>query len=320
MENNKDGGKENDHVGYVGSTGAKYSNPYQSNMYEEYSKNNSTTSKKGNNSKKENTTTPPINSSQEDISIDVTQTANVPLVYYSQPMSMPTVPTVPIATYYPTYSTPIASTMTPMAISYVTPGTATATTGVTIIDPNPKVDVNEDEFDSTEKDEDKDNNNKEGENKITAKNVKRHTSYFADNQPIDPEKEKELEEIMSELGMKTKAQKEKNWKYRLINNQIFLIIAALIVFAIAILLYFVWPRIPQLTIIEILPYGDNPIQYKFPFDVENRSSYLNIAAINETEVKDLSASLQFDVQVKYNVKNNNFLKYKVNSLFIEVNK
>lgn len=295
MENNKKinhSKKKSEHYGFIGSNNTnKYSNPYQNNIYDELinKKDSKKTVKKE--KKKERGSIEKRDSTDTGAGVDVTQVPSIPLVYYQQPVA-----SVPIQ-YYPNY------TSTPVAIQYVTPSS-----------PLPEINSSNDS-DSSEKE--LNNEDKEGKLKDDGRR-NTNQSFYSENR-IN-EKEKELEEIMSELGMKRKDNEKKTFKEKLIANQLFLIITGLLLFIFIVILYFFWPRMPTIFITSIQPYGDNPIQYRFPFNVQNRDSYVNLSQLNETEIPDLSAYVLFDMEIKFEVENSNYIGYKLSSIFIEVNK
>jgi len=280
--------KPSDNYGFIGSTSTtKYSNPYDNNAYGSFS----TPKKEKRNSKKysKNRYSKVSElSNQESLpsDIDVTQaplsngSATVPVVIY--PQQIASVPTV-------YYTTPVAAT--PVAIQYVN---------------SPTLDY-------------KDDSNSTDITKEKRETI-RKISYYGDKENAiedmikSDDKEKELEEIMNELGMKPKSKEPKDLKSRLLRNQLFIFVSILIIITILIALYFLWPRLPQIIVTEF-ELQPNGIQYKLPMNIEYRDEYTDLTNVTSS---DIDSFVQFNMIVHFDVRNDNFLPYKFNSLFIEV--
>jgi len=277
--------KQNENIGFIGSNSTnKYSNPYDNNVYGEFT---SKKEKRSSKNKKRSSNAPVPNPNQEVNDVDVTQapltpTNAVPVVLY--PQQITTVPTV-------YYTTPVA---TPVAIQYVNSPTSAYQEGSNS------------------------NSSEAGLNK--EKRESRKISYFADKENAtesiikSDDKEKELEEIMSELGMKPKSNEPNDLRSKLMRNQLFIYIAALILFIIIIVIYFIWPRLPDLSIVQFELQQPHGIQYKLPMDIEYRDDYIDLANVTSS---DTDSFVQFNMVVHFDVKNNNYMPYKFNSLFIE---
>jgi len=270
--------------GFIGSTKKnKYSNPYDNNVYGDLS---STTKKEKRMSKKVNKKR---NSSEAlNQSVDVTQAA-VPVVYYAAPQTVNTVPTV-------YYTTPVAAPVgTPVAIQYVN---------------TPNLEYE----DGSESSSHKDSNKEKRESR-------RYISYFGDKENVEDEvvktedKEKEYQEIMNELGIKRKDGNPKDLKSRLIRNQLVIAISLLLLFFIFIVAYFVWPRVPDITITDFTLQDSDPIQYKLPINIENLEKYVDLTNVTSS---DVDSFVQFKLVTHFDVKNNNYLPYKFNSLVLDV--
>jgi len=272
--------KPSEHYGFIGSSSStKYSNPYDNNPYGNYS------TPKKEKSKKDSKKRSSGNSSSLD-DVDVTQaglsdgTAAVPVVLY--PQQIATVPTV-------YYTTPVA---TPVAIQYVN---------------SPTIGYQES------------SNSSSTELTKEKKETKRMISYYADKENATEEivksndKEKELEEIMNELGMKPKSKEPTDLKSRLLRNQLFIFVAILVIIVILIVLYFVWPRLPEIIVTEF-ELQPNGIQYKLPMNIEYRDSYNDLKNVTSS---DTDSYVQFNMVVHFDVRNDNFIPYSFNSLFIE---
>jgi len=275
--------KKSGNYGFIGSKSTtKYSNPYDNNAYGNFSsqsKKEKKTNKKELKKKSSNGT-----DSNTPSDIDVTQAAAVPVVIY--PQQLTTVPTV-------YYTTPVGTPVgTPVAIQYVNSPTIGYQDG---------------------------SNSSSTELTKEKRESKRMISYYADKENAtesiikSDDKEKELEEIMNELGMKPKDKEPKDLKSRLLRNQLFIFVSLLILFVIAIVLFLVWPRLPEIVVTEFELQPDG-IQYKLPMNIEYRDSYIDLANVTSS---DIDSFVQFNMIVHFDVKNNNFIPYKFNSLFIE---
>jgi len=276
---------ESVHYGFIGSSSStKYSNPYDNNAYGEFnSKKEKRNSKKA--GKKRNSTEQ-LESPPSDI--DVTQapltngTAAVPVVYYTTPQQISTVPTV-------YYTTPVA---TPVAIQYV----------------NSPVAYQEG------------SNSSESDLNKEKRESRKYTSYYGDKENAEEDimksenKQKELEEIMNELGMKPKKDEPKDLKSRLIRNQLTIGISLLVLFVLLIALYFLWPRVLDITITEFTLQDDEAIQYKLPITLEGREAYTDLTNVTSS---DTDSFVRFNLITHCDVRNNNYIPYKFNSLVID---
>jgi len=276
--------------GFIGSTSSnKYSNPYDNNVYGDFP---STSKKEKRNSKKPNKK----RSSTEQLpaDIDVTQAplngtvaaVGAPVVYYTTPTVGTPVATATVPTVY--YTTPVA---TPVAIQYVNSPTIAGST-------SSQSELNKEKRES-----------------------RKYTSYFGDKENAEEDiiksndKEKEYQEIMNELGMKPKEDKPKDLKSRFLRHQLTILISALIIFVLLIVLYFVWPRVPDITVKEFALQEENGIQYKFPMNIEYREEYTDL---NNVTSSDVDSFMRFNLITHFDVKNNNFLPYKFHSLNLDV--
>jgi len=285
--------------GFIGSTSSnKYSNPYDA--YGDFT--SSSSKKEKRNSKKEgkkristdvvhsNSRSSIQDTTLSDIDVTQTQMANnpaVPLVYYPQQITT----TIPAVYYTTPVGTPVG---TPVAIQYVNSPTIAYQEG---------------------------SNSSESEHNKEKVEGRKFTSYYGDKENVTDEvkkkenKEQEYEEIMNELGIKPKKDEPKTFKEWLLKNQLVILIGLLILFVILIILYFIWPRLLdiELTEFELLEDG---IHYKLPFNIENRESYIDLTNVTSS---DLDSFVQFDLKAHFNVKNDNFIPYKFNNLFLEYN-
>jgi len=276
-------GKQSENYGFIGSkSSSKYSNPYDNNVYGDFSKKEKKGSKKINKKRSSSGTGTDSNNTMSD-DADASQNtqtqlangATVPVMIY--PQQLTTVPTV----YY----------TTPVAIQYVN---------------SPSLGYQEgSNSSSTELTKEK-------------RESKRMISYYADKENAtekiikSDDKEKELEEIMNELGMK-KDKEPKDLKSRLLRNQLFIFVSLLILFVILVILYIVWPRLPDIVVTEFELQPDG-IQYKLPMSIEYRDGYTDLTNVTSS---DIDSYVQFNMVVHFNVKNDNFIPYSFNSLFIE---
>ncbi|OUM70602.1 hypothetical protein PIROE2DRAFT_56675 [Piromyces sp. E2] len=284
--------------GFIGSTSSnKYSNPYENNVYGEFP---TLSKKEKRNSKRPNKK----RSSAEQLptDIDVTQATlngtpavaavGAPVVYYTTPTVGTPVATPQQITTVPAvyYTTPVA---TPVAIQYVGSPTLAYQEG---------------------------SNSSQSELNKEKRESRKYTSYFGDKENAEEDivkgndKEKEYQEIMNELGMKPKDDKPKDFKSRIIRNQLVIAISALVLFVILIILYFVWPRVPDITVREFTLQDEDPIQYRLPMSIEYRDDYVDL---NNITSSDVDSFIRFNLITHFDVKNNNYLPYKFQSLNLD---
>ncbi|ORX58349.1 hypothetical protein BCR36DRAFT_317547 [Piromyces finnis] len=285
--------------GFIGSTSSnKYSNPYDNNVYGEFVS-SSSKKEKGNNKKANkkrasneqilsdvDVTQAPVNASAAAVAV------GAPVVYYTAPTVGTPVATAQQIATVPTvyYTTPVA---TPVAIQYVN-------------SPN----LGYQEGSNSSKSE---LNKEKGEGR-------KYISYFADKENVEEDivksndKEKEYQEIMNELGIKPKDKEPKDLKSRILRNQLAISITLLILFVILIILYFVYPRVPDISVKEFTLQEQNAIQYKFPMSVEYREEYIDL---NNVTSSDVDSFMRFNLITHFDVRNNNYLPYKFKSLNLD---
>jgi len=263
--------------GFIGSTSTnKYSNPYDNNAYGEFTHTNQKEKRSSKKINKKGTSTETTDNNSNPSDVDVTQ-VQVPVVYYAAPQTVP-------ALYYGTPVTPV----TPVAIQYVYQ-------------------------DGSEYSHSDSSKGKRDSKKLP-------TSYFGDRGNVDDEvvksddKEKEYLEIMNELGIRPKDNEPQDFKSKLLRNQLTIYISALILFVILIILYFIWPRVPDITITDFTLQDEDPIQYKMPIDIEYRDEYNDLTNVTSS---DIDSFVRFNLITHFDVKNNNYIPYKFNSLMLD---
>jgi len=286
--------KDSMNYGFIGSTSTtKYSNPYDNNVYGEFPPTPTTPTPK---KEKRNSKRPNKKRNSSEIlpgDADVTQAGSstpavvgTPVVYYTTPtVGTPVVGTPAVGTPAMYYTTPVAA---PVAIQYVNSPSLTPQS-------------------ETPKDKEK-------------RESRRYTSYYGDKENAEEDivkskdKEKEYQEIMNELGMKPKDDKPKDFKSRLIQNQLCILITCLVLFVLLIVLYFIWPRVPDITVKEFELQEQDGIQYKFPMSIEYRDEYVDL---NNITSSDVDSFMRFNLITHFDVRNNNYLPYKFQSLNLD---